>query len=125
MKTSVAFLALVACLMVATAAANPRLVRSAPADHSTLSAPPAFLELTFSESVRIAALSIQKDRATAEAVKTLPSDTTPTVRISLPPLSPGGYAIVWRAIGQGGRVTVGVVEFTVAAGPSTPRADQK
>jgi methionine-rich copper-binding protein CopC len=125
MKTSVAFLALVGCLTVANAAANPHLVSSAPADHSTLSTPPAFLELTFSESVRIAALSIQKDRATAEAVKTLPNDTTPTARINLPPLTPGGYAIVWRAVGQEGRVTVGVVEFTVAAGASTPRADQK
>jgi methionine-rich copper-binding protein CopC len=73
MKTAVPFLALVACLMVATAAANPRLVRSAPADHSTLSAPPAFLELTFSVPVQIAALSIEKDRASAAVVKTLPT----------------------------------------------------
>jgi methionine-rich copper-binding protein CopC len=125
MKSSMAFLAFVASVMVGTAAANPRLVRSAPAHHSTLSAPPAFLELTFSEPVQIAGLSIQKDHASAEAVKTLPTDTKPTVRISLPPLTPGGYAIVWRVIGSGGRVTVGAVEFTVAAGPSTPRADQK
>jgi methionine-rich copper-binding protein CopC len=101
MKTSVAFLAFVACLMVATAAANPRLVRSAPADHSTLSAPPAFLELTFNAPVQIPELSVQKDRASAEAVKTLPTDTKPTVRINLPSLTPGGYAIVWRVIGPG------------------------
>lgn len=124
MKRSVAFLAFVASLMIGTAAANPRLVRSAPANHSALSAPPAFLELTFSVPVQITELSIQKDRASAEAVKTLPTDTKPTVRINLPPLTPGEYAIVWHAIGSGGR-TVGAVEFTVAAGPSAPRADQK
>jgi methionine-rich copper-binding protein CopC len=81
--------------------------------------------LTFSVPVQIAALSIQKDHASMEAVKTLPTDTTPSARINLPSLTPGGYAIVWRVIGPEGRKTIGALEFTVAAGPSTPQADQK
>jgi methionine-rich copper-binding protein CopC len=124
MKNSLALITRAAFLVTGPADAAPRLVKSTPADRSTLSAAPSVLELTFSDPVRITSLTIQKDHATPETVQALPTETQRTVRISLPALAPGVYSIVWRMVGSVNRVTVSGLQFTITAAAS-PSAGQK
>jgi methionine-rich copper-binding protein CopC len=125
MKNSVALIALATCLFAGPAGAYPHLTKSTPADRSTVSVAPSFLELTFSVPARVTSLTIQKDHEAPEAVKALPTDTKPSVRISLPPLAPGVYTIIWHMVGsEDSRETVSGLQFTVAAAAS-PSAGQK
>ena len=69
MKSSCGLVALAACLVTGPVAADPRLLKSTPADGSTLSAAPSVLELTFSDPVQITELTIYKDHAVGTSRK--------------------------------------------------------
>ncbi len=125
MKISTGSIAVAVCLAAGTAVAHPHLQKSTPAEGSSLSMAPSFVELMFSEPARITALSIQKDQSAPEALKTLPTDTKPTAKVALPALAPGAYAISWRVIGSDGHVMSGTLHFTVATTASTPNANPK
>ncbi len=123
MKIFTASIAVAAFLTAGTAAAHPHLQKSTPAEGSTLTAAPSFVELTFSEPARITAFSIQKDQGAPEALKALPTDTTRSAKVTLPALASGAYTISWRVIGSDGHVMSGTLHFKVATTPSTPNAE--
>lgn len=125
MKTRTGSIAVAVCLAAGAAAAHPHLQKSTPAEGSTLSAAPSFVELVFSEPARITTLSVQKNQSAPEALKALPTDTKPTAKVTLPALTPGAYAISWRVIGSDGHVMSGTLHFTVATAASTPSAKPK
>ncbi len=124
MKTRTGSIAVAVCLAAGAAAAHPHLQKSTPAEGSTLSAAPSFVELMFSEPARITALSIQKNHSAPEAIKALPTDTRPTAKVALPTLAPGAYTLSWRVIGADGHVMSGALHFTVSSTAPTPNANQ-
>lgn len=114
MKLPIVAMVLIACLFAQSAQAHAHLEKSTPVDGSTLSAPPATVEMTFSEAARLTAFWIQRDQEPRKAIKDLPTAANGTLRVSLPVLTSGTYMVTWRAVAADGHVTSGVLHFTVA-----------
>lgn len=115
-RVSRVWIAVAACLITRLALAHAHLESSTPADGSTLKAPPAALEMKFSEPARLTALWIQRDQETRRAMKSLPASTDRTLRLALPTLAPGVYSVTWRALSADGHITSGALHFTIAPG---------
>jgi copper resistance protein C len=102
---------------VPLAFAHAHLVRAAPAAGSAVKDAPAEVTLTFSEKLEPAfttaiirdATGKQVDKADARVDKT---DRT-TVRVSLPPLTPGVYTVEWRVMSADTHKTNGNFTFKV------------
>jgi methionine-rich copper-binding protein CopC len=105
-----------ALMFAAAAEGHAKLRASVPAADAQLAAPPKTLTLTFSESARIAVLTLATqgkpialkfDRAAAAAAE---------VSIALPELAPGTYQVTWSAISaDDGHVSKGSFSFSVGA----------
>ena len=105
------------CMAAAgTAGAHAHLKASTPAEGSTVVGSPHQVVLDFTESARLARLSLTRGTDTPVKIEPLPQQSAPQLRIPLPTLSPGAWTLTWRAIAQDGHVTSGTVHFTVAAG---------
>ena len=93
--------------------AHTQLSASSPEDGATIAAPEK-ISLTFSEAVRLTAVSIVKgeeDRALEIEV------TAPATEFTLaaPALEPGTYIVRWRALSADTHVMSGEFTFTIAA----------
>jgi len=115
MKALMPSIALVSVLMGGPASAHAHLEKSTPTEGSVLTSAPTTLEMTFSEAVRLTALSIQKDQEPKQAIKRLPTAAEETVRVAPPVLSPGAYTVSWRVVSPDGHVMSGALHFTIAA----------
>jgi methionine-rich copper-binding protein CopC len=106
-------LALMSCSALSWA--HTHLVKSVPAQGSTVAVAPAKFVLTFAEPAKLTTLSLQKDAEPAQKIGPLP--TTPAAEISIPApqLSPGKYVLSWRAVSNDGHVMPGKVTFTVGS----------
>lgn len=107
-----------ALLLVAggtVALAHTHLVKSVPADRSTVTASPPNFVLTFAEPARLTTLSLQKDAEPAKKIGPLPSTAASEISIPAPALAAGKYTLSWRAIGDDGHVMPGKVSFTVGS----------
>ena len=103
-----------ALMFAASAEGHAKLRASVPAADAQLAAAPKTLTLTFSESARIAVLTLATqgkpitlkiDRAAAAATE---------VSIALPELAPGTYQVTWSAISaDDGHVSKGSFSFSV------------
>ena len=107
-----------------TADAHAHLQKSSPADNSTITISPSNLVLNFSEAARLTALSIQKDNASQQTLKPLPTTAAQQISIPLPPLTPGSYAVSWRVVSDDGHVMAGALHFTLTADHATDRPAQ-
>src|ERR1700694_4080458 len=107
-----------------TADAHAHLQKSSPADNSTITISPSNLVLNFSEAARLTALSIQKDNASQQTLKPLPTTAAQQISIPLPPLTPGSYAVSWRVVSDDGHVMAGALHFTLTADRATDRPAQ-
>lgn len=106
----------VAAVAAGTAFAQTKLQASVPTDHATIDAAPQHVELTFSEPVRLTALSIQRDGEQKQSLGPLPSETTTTFSVGLPtPISDGHYAVAWRALSGSTQIVSGEFMFAVGA----------
>jgi len=110
--------ALVAALIAVplTALAHAHLTQSAPADGSTVTVAPDHFTLTFSESARLTALTLQRDGdAAAQKIAPLPKDATEHFDIPAPRLTAGVYTLKFRNVAaDDGHVMAGSIRFTVA-----------
>lgn len=86
-----------ACLTLAAlgAQAHAHLKASNPTEGSVVTKVPAAISLTFSESARITAVSIQKDQEPKQKL-TAPTATGVRIDVAVPTLSPGAYTLSWR-----------------------------
>ena len=100
---------------LATAHAHSQLRSSTPAEGSTVAAPVQAV-LGFSESTRLAALTLTRGADSAIKVASLPQQPGQQLTVPLPKLMAGAWTLAWRAIGNDGHVTHGTVHFTVAVG---------
>jgi methionine-rich copper-binding protein CopC len=97
----------------ALAWAHAHLVKSDPADGSTVTAAPQKFVLTFAEPAKLTALSVQKDAEPAKKVGPLPAALAAEITVPAPELAPGKYVLMWRAVGDDGHIMPGKVIFTV------------
>jgi methionine-rich copper-binding protein CopC len=95
--------------------AHTHLVKSVPADGSTVvaAATPAKFILTFAGPAKLTVLSLQKDSEPAKKISPLPTAPAAEISIPAPQLSAGKYVLTWRAVGDDGHVMPGKVTFTV------------
>jgi copper resistance protein C len=98
--------------------AHAMLERAAPAVGSTVHVAPARVELWFSEQLEPAFSTVKvldKDgRQVDRGDKTIDRADRKHVLVSLPPLAPGHYRVVWRALSVDSHVTQGDYGFDVS-----------
>lgn len=119
MKTPACVLATLAALAMSTAAfAHAFLDRATPAVGSTVFGPPAEVRLWFTQELEPAFSTLRvfdrsgrqvdgRDRQVDSGERTL-------LRVSLPPLAPGIYRVVWRVLSVDTHVTEGDYTFEIA-----------
>jgi copper resistance protein C len=92
--------------------AHAHLTDSSPVDGSQLLEGPAALVLTFSESVQLTALSLQRNGGTAQKLA-LPEQVAARLSVPLPQLAAGAYVVRWRTLGSDGHVVPGQIRFRI------------
>jgi methionine-rich copper-binding protein CopC len=119
MKAAANIVALLAALLSAPVAlAHAFLDRAAPAVGSTVQGPPAEVKLWFTQELEPAFSTVrildkngkQVDRMDRQVDR---GDAT-LLRVSLPPLAPGTYRVMWRVLSVDTHVTEGDFTFEVA-----------
>ena len=106
----------------ALAFAHAKLVKSDPAEGSTVKAAPTQFVLTFGEPAKLTTLTLQKGAEPAKKIGPLPTDSSAEISIPAPKLEPGKYVLAWRVVGADGHVLPGKVTFIVGATPATTHA---
>jgi len=102
-------------LAAQSALAHTELSATIPADSAMIAEAPKDVQLTFSEPVRLTALTIQLDGAAKQSLGPLPSETTERFAIELPALADGHYVVAWRALSEDTHVMNGEFMFAVGA----------
>ena len=93
-------LALVLGLAAGVASAHAHLKASTPKEGAVVSEMPSSVLLTFSESARITAVSIQKDHEPKQKL-TAPTTAGEQLSVEVPTLAAGSYTLTWRVASTG------------------------
>lgn len=109
---------LLGLLVSMSAAAEPELTGSTPADGTSLSAPPGEIVLEFADPVALTAVIVHEPDGAAHAMESLPTERSARFEIPAPELESGSYRIEWRAIEDTIHVTSGELGFEIGAGGS-------
>lgn len=112
---------LFACMLLtfaaASAIAHGVLERAIPAADSTVHGSPAEVTLSFSQALEPAFSTLRVLDASGNRVdrqdQSLGADAR-RLRVSLPPLAPGSYRVLWRVLSKDGHISSGDLSFTVA-----------
>ena len=116
MKQTALILMTAAALTTGAAFAHTELSTTTPDDGATIATAPENVELTFSEPVRLTALSIQKDGEPKQSLGPLPIGTTEKFSVALPAtIDDGHYVVAWRALSEDTHVMNGEFMFAVGA----------
>ncbi len=99
--------------LAAAAQAHTHLKQSAPAEGSVVTAAPTNIVLTFSESARVTALTVQKEGEAAQKLAPLPSTPAEQVTVPAPKLAPGKYVVNWRVVSDDNHIMSGKLHFTI------------
>ena len=98
------------------ARAHAHLLRTTPADGSSIAASPPQLQLVFTEAVTLTALSIQKNADPAPLrLAPLPRQPAAVISIAMPRLTPGSYLVKWCALSDDHHMASGSIRFTLQA----------
>jgi copper resistance protein C len=109
----------VALAAVATCAwAHAFVHHAVPAVGSTVRGPPPEVRIWFSEELEPAFSGVKvedaKGKSIVDAPKAVDGSDRTLLRVSLPPLAPGKYRVVWRVLSVDSHVTQGDFTFEVA-----------
>lgn len=114
-----AFVLVGAPVLMSPAKAHSHLARSIPAAGSTVSPAPTEVVLSFTEKLEPKFSSIEVQDAKGVAVQAgkaaLDPDSRTQLRITLKPLTPGSYKVIWRVLSVDTHRTNG--SFTFRVGP--------
>ena len=97
--------------------AHAFLDHAEPAVGSKVTAAPSEIKLWFSEKLEPALSKVQvftEDGRLVEKQTQKPGDNTAIAIVSVPPLKPGKYKVVWKAVSVDTHVTKGDFSFQVA-----------
>ena len=112
MRVTQCVIASVLLFCAVNAHAHAHLSASIPQDGSTGKAPEQIV-LTFSESARLTAISLQREGEASRKLA-VPATSAAQVTVPLHKLAPGRYTLSWRLLSADGHVTSGSLHFTVA-----------
>lgn len=119
MKRNIAAILAIATLAAGSALAHTTLSVTIPANGATLAEAPENLQLSFSEAVRLTALSIQQDGAEKQNLGPLPGESVKKFTVALPAtVEDGEYLVSWRALAADTHVMNGEFSFAVGADSS-------
>jgi methionine-rich copper-binding protein CopC len=108
--------AVVLVMAAAVVQAHAHLKQSTPAEGAIVSEMPAAIEMTFSESARVTAVSIQKDQEPKQTLKAPTGAAAEHISVAVPKLAPGSYTLTWRVVSDDdGHIMSGALHFKVAA----------
>jgi methionine-rich copper-binding protein CopC len=94
--------------------AHAHLKSSSPKEGEVLMQVPTSIALTFSESARITALSLQKDQEAKQSM-VAPTTVGEQIKVSVPTLSAGAYTLSWRVMStDDNHIMSGELHFKVA-----------
>lgn len=96
----------------ATAAAHAELRQSAPQDKARV-AKVEKIELSFSDTLQLTALTLQRGSDTARKIEPLPAEWASDFSIPVPALAAGDYVVTWSASTDDGHTATGKFRFTV------------
>jgi copper resistance protein C len=94
--------------------AHSSVQKSIPANNSTITVAPKDLSLSFTASVRLTALTMQKGDGKPRELGPLPKTAAKTVVVPMTLVDAGNYIVKWRAAGDDGHVMSGKVLFKFA-----------
>lgn len=95
--------------------AHTPLQSSTPAAEASVAAPKA-IELAFGGEVRLTAVTLTDAGGTAKHLDDVPTEIGTKFTLAVhEPLAPGGYKVVWRAVGGDTHIVSGEFAFTVTA----------
>jgi copper resistance protein C len=105
-------------LAAAPASAHASLVRSSPADGSSVATPPTTVSLTFDENIRMPSVILVRDAGGASVVngKTSVVDNVARRRVGLG--TSGTYTVVYRVVSADGHPVSGRLSFGVGGAPA-------
>jgi len=113
-KRSTVILLTVAAIAAKSALAHTELAATVPANGTMIAAAPETVQLTFSEPVRLTALSIQKDGERKQSLGPLTAAATEEFSVALPAtIEDGHYVVTWRALSEDTHVMTGEFMFAV------------
>lgn len=116
MKRNISILLAVTTLAAGSALAHTELATTVPANGAMIAEAPENVQLTFSEPVRLTALSIQKDGERKQSLGPLPSETIEEFSVALPAtIDDGHYVVTWRALSEDTHVMNGEFMFAIGA----------
>ena len=108
--------AVVLVMAAAAVQAHAQLKQSTPAEGAVVTEMPAAIDLTFSESARVTAVSIQKDQEPKQKLKAPRGAAAEHISVAVSKLAPGSYTLTWRAVSEDdGHIMSGELHFKVAA----------
>ena len=114
MKTTSLVAGAILTLAAFGAQAHAHLKSSTPKEGETVTMMPSSISLTFSESARITAVSIQKDQEPKQKL-TAPTGTSEQISVEVPKLDAGSYTLTWRvASTDDNHIMSGELHFKVA-----------
>lgn len=102
-------------LLPAVCLAHTHLVRSTPAENSSLNKSPPLATLVFAEPVTVTAVRIESSTGGKTAVKLPSASPNAQTSVPLPSLAAGHYTMSWRAVSDDGHIMSGDIHFTIAA----------
>jgi len=113
-----AFLLVLASLASPAALAHAYMDRTAPEAGSTVHGSPAEVKLWFSHALEPSFSTVRVLDSDGKQVdrkdKKIDAGEAKLLKVSLPPLPPGAYRVVWRVLSADGHVTRGEFRFEVA-----------
>lgn len=98
-----------------TAGAHTDLKASIPADGAVIEQAPGTVQLSFTEGVRLTAVTIQPDGADKQSLGPLPTEPMASFTLELPKLANGHYVVSWRALADDMHVMNGEFMFMIGA----------
>jgi len=105
-------------LAAALVEAHAKLARSEPAAASTLRTAPGEVRLWFTENLEATfsgAHMLDGERRRVDGAEGKVDGVSPTLlRMTLPPLGPGRYTVVYRVVSIDSHVTAGELSFSIA-----------
>ena len=100
-------------LWVGFAHAHTQLADSIPADEAVVETAPEDILLSFSEAVRLTAVSVES-AGTSHSLDVGSRDAAKEFTVALPALTPGKHVVQWRALSEDTHVMTGEIHFTVS-----------
>jgi methionine-rich copper-binding protein CopC len=114
--TALAVGGLLVMVGAAPASAHASLVRTSPADRSSVATAPTTVSLTFDENIRVPSVILVTDAAGASVVRGKTSVVDNIVSTRVRPGATGDYLVVYRVVSADGHPVSGRLSFGVGAG---------